>query len=404
MTAPKRIVLITTGQPASNPRLVKEADALADAGYAVQALYSYWAAWALEVDQTILQQAGWAGRLCGGSPEDQPWLYYWTRLRRKVAAGLPGCLPALKRSFCRSYDELLSAAIKSKADLFIAHNLGALPVAAHAAARTRALYAFDAEDYHRGEYPAGSAGAHAAQWLEDTYLPGAGYLSASSPLICEAYRRHYPRKTVITVRNTFPRNKNQGLIARPDGVKSLKLFWCSQTVGLNRGLQDAIHAMNGIRDFPVLLTIMGNSSPQTRATLSGLLQNPRHKIRFIPAGTASAIFEQAEAHPIGLALEPAYSLNNDLALSNKIFLYLTAGSALIASNTTAQAAFMREYPGLGSAYPVGDSAALRALLEHYWHAPEMLSAARNQALSLTHNYLNWETEQCWLLSQIQTIL
>jgi len=47
----KKIVLITTGQPSCNPRVVKEADALSAAGHEVTVIYNYYIGWADENDQ-----------------------------------------------------------------------------------------------------------------------------------------------------------------------------------------------------------------------------------------------------------------------------------------------------------------------------------------------------------------
>ena len=52
----KKIVLITTGQPSTNPRIVKEADALHAAGYDVTVLYSFFISWAFEKDKILLQK------------------------------------------------------------------------------------------------------------------------------------------------------------------------------------------------------------------------------------------------------------------------------------------------------------------------------------------------------------
>ena len=48
--------------------------------------------------------------------------------------------------------ELAHAAAAVAADLYIAHNLAALPAARHAARRHRGRLGFDAEDYHRGQF------------------------------------------------------------------------------------------------------------------------------------------------------------------------------------------------------------------------------------------------------------
>ncbi len=55
MAVKKHIVLVTTKQPSSNPRLVKEATALAANGYDVSVVYNFWNMWADEADISILK-------------------------------------------------------------------------------------------------------------------------------------------------------------------------------------------------------------------------------------------------------------------------------------------------------------------------------------------------------------
>ena len=54
-----KIVLITTGQPSCNPRIVKEADALSAAGHEVIVVYNYFIKWADENDQLLLAKKSW---------------------------------------------------------------------------------------------------------------------------------------------------------------------------------------------------------------------------------------------------------------------------------------------------------------------------------------------------------
>lgn len=406
MPEPAHIVLITTGQPASNPRLVKEAQALSAAGYRVTVLYSYWAAWAQRLDRDILEQAAWTGRQLGGDPGQARIRYAWTRLRRKVAAGFPRHPAALKRIFCRAYDELVSAAVREKADLYIAHNLGALPVAAEAARRNQSRYAFDAEDYHRGEQSAESLFAQQVIRLEDQYMPDAIYLSSASPLIGQAYQSHYPINRIIIINNVFSKNIQPPYQAQPlmSGAP-LKLFWFSQTTGLNRGLQEIIQAMNMLENRHVQLTLIGQTSPEVQQALVRLLRRREEAtIRFLPPVEKALLIEEASQHHIGLALEPAFSVNNDIALSNKLFSYLLAGNAVIASETHAQRKFMEQYPQVGRSYPIGDVRALAEILKYYWEHPESLEAARRNAWQLAHDELNWETEQQKLLTLVRSVL
>ena len=64
----KQIVLITSGQPSLNPRLVKEADTLSAAGFDVTVLYAYWNEWGTRYDKELLAQKKWKAICIGGDP------------------------------------------------------------------------------------------------------------------------------------------------------------------------------------------------------------------------------------------------------------------------------------------------------------------------------------------------
>src|SRR4029077_6769642 len=89
----------------------------------------------------------------------------------------------------------LSAALKRQpADLYIAHYPAALPAAAKAAHLHRALYAFDAEDFHLGGGPEGPAHQRKRRMvraIEASYVPSCAYVTAASPGIASAYVQTY---------------------------------------------------------------------------------------------------------------------------------------------------------------------------------------------------------------------
>src|SRR5438445_11962645 len=81
----KKIVLITSTQLSLNPRLVKEADALAEDGYDVTVLYAYWNKWGAEFDKTLIAVKKWKAICVGGDPESKPRLYFLSRLIHNAA-------------------------------------------------------------------------------------------------------------------------------------------------------------------------------------------------------------------------------------------------------------------------------------------------------------------------------
>ena len=62
-----KICLMTPGQPSINPRLVKEADALAEAGHQVHVLCSHMVPWADAFDKRLLSTRNWTCSFVGGS-------------------------------------------------------------------------------------------------------------------------------------------------------------------------------------------------------------------------------------------------------------------------------------------------------------------------------------------------
>lgn len=132
-----KVVLITSGQPSLNPRLVKEADTLFDAGYDVTVIYQYRNDWGTKLDDNLLSQKKWRAIRAGGSPGTDVFIYWLSRTLYKTGQilikgfGLKHGLAEIAIGRCAAL--LTSEASKFQADLYLAHNLAALPAAVRAA-------------------------------------------------------------------------------------------------------------------------------------------------------------------------------------------------------------------------------------------------------------------------------
>ena len=244
----KKIVLLSSGQPSVNPRLVKEANALITAGYDVSVIYSFWTHWAWEMDKKLFATVSWQPILAGGSPYQNKSLYFLTRLRFKIVSLIASNI-TLKFGIAemakgRAYVELFRKAKSIKASFYIAHNLAALPVAVKATNFHRAKCGFDAEDFHRQEVSDSTLDFNyrISSFLEDKYLTSCAYITTASPLIAKAYKKLYPQLDPVVIDNVFEKKFLQDQVERIDD--KLKLFWFSQTVGKNRGLENVIGALN----------------------------------------------------------------------------------------------------------------------------------------------------------------
>ena len=401
----KNIVLITSGQPSLNPRLVKEADFLTQQGFHVTVVYQYWSEYATKLDHKLLADKKWNAILVGGTPSINK-LYYWSlRIRHKsyaiVARYFSMKYGFAENTIARSNKLLLKEGLKINADLYIAHNLGALPVAVKAAKKNKAKCAFDAEDFHRNEVSndSNNPDVRLKTFIEDKYLKQTDYITVASPLIYKAYKSLYPNLNPTIINNVFELKHQPKLNV---GTKTgLKLFWFSQTIGKNRGLEDVIEALNLINNPLIELHLLGSLSTENTIYFNQLAH---FEIKYYHPISSDKIFELAATFDLGLALEQNIPLNRDICLTNKIFTYLISGLAIIASNTQAQKEFMTSNSLIGELYSIGDVTALAGIITKLFNNRDLLNTYRENSYELAKSQYNWEMEKEKFLAIIKSLL
>ncbi len=409
----KKIVLVTSGQPSLNPRLVKEADALVEAGYEVTVIYQYWNEWGTDLDKVLLPQKKWKTIRVGGDPIKEKTAYWWSRVKLKIGQKLVQLLGfnhgLAELTIGRCTFQLLHEASRNRAALYIAHNLAALPAAVSAAQKFKAKCGFDAEDLHRYEMSDSdlNVDVRLKKYIEDKYFPSTNYLTTSSPEIAKRYEALYPVLKFTTLLNVFPKVTLTPTNTTRSSVP-LKLFWFSQNVGLSRGLQDVIAALKILEQEVIEFHILGFLSPNVNNELEQFIAalhfvKPPQLI-FHPPIVATELAQFASQYDIGLATEPGFSINNDIALSNKIFTYAQAGLAIVASDTTAQKSFMTMYPNMGMVYEKKNPSNLATIIKTYIEDQTLLNQHQVKAVNYAEEILNWETEKEKFLTIINHLL
>ena len=406
-----KICLITPGHISSNPRLVKEAIGLSDSGYQVYVIFTQYMAYQIRFDLEIIKNnpaITFESLRWNESFSFKQYLVSGIKkmiwLVNKLSKKPDFCLPLLLN---RNYYWQLKKGIKAKADIYIGHNLGALAISINAAKKNHASCGFDAEDFHRQETNNNHQSTlyKVVKSIEDQYLPQLDYLTAASPLIANAYKNLYLNLQAKVINNVFPKS----LLKNPQerrSIAGLKLFWFSQTIGKGRGLEDAIKAIGLLQNPSITLTLLGDVDEQQTKYLVNIATEYHllnTQLLFIKPVQSDQIFEIANQHDVGLALERDYPLNRDICLTNKIFTYLTSGIAVIASETSAQKAFLQQYPKIGKSYPIGNIEVLASIIDHYANNPIFLSASKNEAYKLAEEKFNWENEMQSFLKSIDHI-
>ncbi len=408
-----RICLISPGHLSTNPRLVKEAGALAQAGYTVHVISARYSRWGEQADHSCVSSSWrWEQALPFGPLA--PWL---VRVRQAVvmrAALLLWRMGVRHHSVAAAAwhplcCDLIRQARSIAADLYIAHYPAALPAAALAARHHRARYGFDAEDFHPGDWPEDSRFTLQRRLLraiESQWLPGCAFLTAASPGIAEAYAATYGLPSPTVVRNVFSLAQAPPS-PTPCGTVSPgpSLYWFSQTIGPDRGLECAVRALTLAHCKPHL-HLRGFLRPAYRAQLFGLARElgVEEYVHVHPPAPPEQMEQLAASYDVGLVAESGCTHNRRIALTNKLFTYVLAGIPIMLSDIPAHRQLQGEAGEVVRLFRTEDPASLAAAIDGLLDAPPaVLEAARAAAFRLGQNCWNWEREQVQLLQCVQAV-
>src|SRR5471032_1141379 len=260
----RKVCIVGSGSLASNPRLLKEADALQAAGYDVTAVACDYTDALRSADDEIAANVPWrVKRVSRPALGRYTSKMAWQLVRFLEGMNFAPPVALAAEAYGGPARALWRAVGEVVADLYIAHYVPSLPAAAAAALRHGGMLAFDAEDFHSGE---GAGGADQnlrmamVRRVESAVLPFCAYVTAASPMIGRAYADQYGIPMPATILNVFPTSMAPS--GRPvpaaGGAGGLRAYWFSQTIGLDRGLQSFIQAMARTRTA-VTLDIRGSN-------------------------------------------------------------------------------------------------------------------------------------------------
>jgi glycosyltransferase involved in cell wall biosynthesis len=399
---------MAVGQPSTNPRLLKEALWFCDRGYEVHVLYCFWSKWGYNADRNIIaKNPSIKWKEIGGNPYTKRLEYFFTRFRFKIfrtlAAQFSSSLFWAELSVSRCFFELFRSGSTINASLYIAHNLGALPVVGKIATKLKKPFVFDAEDFHRGQSISGSISFQQSSLLENYWMPKANLITAASPFIAKKYLLILGVESIV-INNVFS-IKNAPEI-KIDIAPPIKLIWFSQTVGKGRGLEDILTALKRFPLDSFSITIMGDLNTEMEHYLRSLVvENNVVKVdlNFLRPVDPDKIFEIASSFDIGLATETVIRENNDLIFTNKLFTYLLSGNAILFSATKAQKHFFNTHKNIGWIYPIGDIDKLELVLKQIKSNPIELFSHKKNARQLATQVYNWEIEQTKLMNHLSLI-
>lgn len=409
-----RVCIVTPTYISSNPRVVKEADALWGAGFDVRVVFSQGGIEDIRsYDEALLQGKPWRRSIVrwSSSRKDERRLYHLSRLRHNAAGMMPGVFLSVGRlaeyAEGRVYKELAELAAKERADLYIGHYPSGLAAASRAAGRHGAMLGYDMEDLHSEEHASGGKQARRVETIERRYLGGCSHLTAVSDMVADEIAARYNVKRPVAVYNVFPaaeRKNMDGMVKDRKGA-ILSLYWFSQVVGLDRGIQDAIRAA-GLLQGRAEIHLRGGLSEGAKKELMSLARacGAERDVYFHPPVPPAELLSRAAEHDIGLALEQPASLNRRIAVTNKIFLYMLAGLAIAATDIPANRRVIGTCRAAGFLYPPGDYKALAEWLNKLLSDLAFLRSRKEASLRAAGEIWNWEKESLKIVDGVKALL
>jgi hypothetical protein len=394
--------------------MLKAADALYDAGYAVRVVCTNHLPWAKATDEEVRRTRAWPVTVVDYSRASAQLNYLRSGVRFHVAQkiinafGTVRCpLALVGRAYGRVHSEMVRAVLADPADLIYGGTTGALAAVAEAGRRSGRPYALDLEDFYSAEQSdsPGTKLAHSVcVRIERAVLPEASFLTAGSPAIAESYAARYGLNP-IPIHNTFPLPSTQPNLT-PSPGEGLRLYWFSQTVGPGRGLEDAIRAM-GVADIPGELHLRGRAIIEYMASLQRLTIRVAPRLRIIHHEPAppDLMVDLCQGYDVGLAVEPGFSPNNRIALSNKAFTYMLAGLAVAFTDTPGQRPLALDMREGALLYAPGDVHALASGLTRWASNKALLAKAKAAAWAAAQRRWHWEhpLERGALLAAVERI-
>lgn len=351
MAITKKILLITSTNLFSNPRLVKEINLLSSLQYQLTVI-SFIIGVGDEQSKAIEEKfldvkfihlsakrnslLNWLGISIINKLSRFIWVLFKYNL--KITAYASNKRTIQLHYFLKTHKEYYN--------LIIAHTLAPLYASYIYSSQRNIPFAFDMEDYHPGELIKEDIKNEKLRrsYLLKKILPHSYYTSFASPLFqieLDNLLQH-PLKNSISIYNGFSKNEFDFISA--NSSEKINLIWYSLTIDKGRGLEEILPVISELSD-KIHLTLIGNLDP---------IFDKKHHISNSKHITYLGYLSQIELHTticscdIGLALEQQKTdLNRDLCLTNKIISYCQAGIYIFASNTKAQTQLINNFPELG---------------------------------------------------------
>jgi len=226
--------------------------------------------------------------------------------------------------------------------------------------------------------------------IEKMIFPHLKYIITVNDSIANLYKDEYGTRPAV-VRNCSPTANSVVPYSRKElGIPEEHLLLIFQGTGINvnRGGEELIEALKSIDKVFLLIVGGGDKLEILKSRVRDLDINER--VKFIPIVSWKELIKYTKSADAGLTIDKDSNTNYRYSLPNKLFDYITAGIAIIASDLPETSKILNEYYcGLiiDEVTPKKISFAISQLKDNPFKLAEM---KRNALLASAR--FNWETE------------
>lgn len=229
-----------------------------------------------------------------------------------------------------------------------------------------------------------------------------------SPPIAQEIRRYYHVREVSIIRNVPAYRvvpKNDRLRQQLGLSPNIRIALYQGNIQPDRGLDRLIRAA-AFLEQDIVIVMMGKGSKETLSELEALIvrEGVGNRVKIIPPVPNEELLDWTASADIGLIVyAPDYALNIQMCLPNKFFEYLMAGLPVLASRLDAVAEVIRTYDVgqiLSSLAPEAIAAAINGLLADR----VALERMRRNALQAAQQEFYWDKERSRLIDLYHSIL
>jgi glycosyltransferase involved in cell wall biosynthesis len=292
-------------------------------------------------------------------------------------------------------------------DVFHAHDLNTLPVAALLARRLSGRLVYDAHELYPDVSTLSRLESRTWRRVEPTLIGHADRVLTVCDSISEELSRRYDVAAPVVLLNCPPRS---GPVDRSDSPLRESAGLGQDAAGAlilyqggfapNRGLPELIRAMHSVEGAVLVLLGWG----RLEADLEALVQaeSLQRKVRILPPVDPDELPLWTAGADIGAIPYQPVGLNNTFSTPNKLFEYIAAGVPIVATRLP-EITRIVEGHGLGLTFAQVEPTQIAAAITQLLHDPAERAAIRARAAAVREQY-TWEHQARKLLALYEELV